>query len=233
MSSFTSGPERRLLFDNDDGETYDIRAERSPIIDRPLGEETREVHPEEPRITSTGMIVRPTPSIETSVSSSEPPRVPVTGILEYGEELFLLANLELVWVLVPLSRELLLEEVVEVMTLLVTIVIELMEDLLVDKEDLVEEDLQEEEEVNHLIMVIVMVMVMEKKVMKTVVFQVIEDHQALKDCRDLQVYKVFKDQEVYKVIEVYKDPLEDRVYKVYMVCLGFKDPEDLEVLEDI
>ena len=30
------------------------------------------------------MVVRPTPSIETSVSSSEPPRVPVTGILEYG-----------------------------------------------------------------------------------------------------------------------------------------------------
>ena len=122
MSSFTSGPERRLLFDNEDGETYDIRAERSSVIDRPLVEGSREVCSGEPRITSTGMVVRPTPSIETSVSSSEPPRVPVTGILEYGEELSLLVNLELVWVLVPLPRELLLEEVVEVMTLLVIIV---------------------------------------------------------------------------------------------------------------
>ena len=102
------------------------------------------------------------------------------------------------------------------------------DDLLVE-----EEDLQEEEEVNHLLMIMVMVMVMERKVMKTVVFQVIEDHQAHKNHKDLQVYKVFKDQEVYNVIEVYKDPLEDRVYKVYMVCLGFEDPEDLEVLGDI
>ena len=84
MSSFTSGPERRLLFYNEDGETYDIRAERPCVIDRPLVEGSREVHSGEPRISSTGMVVRSTPLIETSVSRTEPPTVPVTGILEYG-----------------------------------------------------------------------------------------------------------------------------------------------------
>ena len=63
ISGFTPSPERRLLFDNEDDETYDIRAERSLIIDRPLGEEMREVHSKEPRVTSTRIIVRPTPSI--------------------------------------------------------------------------------------------------------------------------------------------------------------------------
>ena len=83
MSGLTSGPKRRLLFDNEDDDTYDIRSERSPILDRQLEEEIRGVHFEEPRITSTGMVMRPTPST-TLVSSFEPPRLPVTGILEYG-----------------------------------------------------------------------------------------------------------------------------------------------------
>ena len=69
----------------------------------------------------------------------------------------------------------------------------------------------------------VMEMVMEKRVMK-VVYQVIEDHQALKEYKDLQVCKGFKGLEGFKVIEVYKDPWVDRVYKVYAGIPGERGP---------
>ena len=84
VTDFVSGPERRILFDNNDDEVYGNGATRAHIENSPYSVGTREVHSEEPRLISTSVPVRPTSSIGTSVSSSEPPRIPVTGILEYG-----------------------------------------------------------------------------------------------------------------------------------------------------
>ena len=84
ITEFASGPERRILFDNNDDETYGNGATRAQIVNSPYRAETREIHSEEPRSVSTSVPVRPTSSIGTSVSSSEPPRIPITGILEYG-----------------------------------------------------------------------------------------------------------------------------------------------------
>ena len=84
ITESVSDPERRILFDNDDEETYDNRAERSQMVDRPFREETRETHSEEPRIVSPRATVRSTSSIGISMSDSEPTRIPVTSILGYG-----------------------------------------------------------------------------------------------------------------------------------------------------
>ena len=84
ITEFASGPERRILFDYNDDETYGNEATKAQIVNSPYRIETREVHSEEPRSVSTSVPVRPTSSIGTSVSSSEPPRIPVMGILEYG-----------------------------------------------------------------------------------------------------------------------------------------------------
>ena len=61
-----------------------MRAKRFPVIERQRDKRSRETHSGEPRITSTGIVVGPTPSIETLLSSNEHLRVPVTGILKYG-----------------------------------------------------------------------------------------------------------------------------------------------------
>ena len=84
ITDFVSGPERRILFDDNDDETYGNGATRIQIVNSPYSVETREVCSEEPRSISTSVLVRLTSSIGISVSSSEPPRIPVTGILEYG-----------------------------------------------------------------------------------------------------------------------------------------------------
>ena len=82
ITELSSALERRTLFDDD--ETYESRAERSQIVDSPFREETRDINSEEPRISVAGIPVRPTLPRETSISSSKPPSVPVTGMLGYG-----------------------------------------------------------------------------------------------------------------------------------------------------
>ena len=84
VTEFVSGPERRILFGNNDDETYSNGATRAQIVNSPYRIETREVCSEESRTVSTSIPVRPTSSIGTSVSSSKPPQIPVTGVLEYG-----------------------------------------------------------------------------------------------------------------------------------------------------
>ena len=81
ITELSSVPERRTLFDGD--ETYEIRAERSQIVDSSFREETRDILPEEPRLSATAIPVRPTLSIETSISSSGTLGVLVMGMLEY------------------------------------------------------------------------------------------------------------------------------------------------------
>ena len=134
------------MFDNNDDETYGNGATRAQIVNSPYSIETREVHSEEPRSVSTSVPVRPTSSMGTSVSSSEPPRIPVTGILEYGEGTATPHRPGTVNTITnTIPRDLLLEEVMEVMTLLVAIVIKQEKDLLVVEEDLLEQEEEEEE----------------------------------------------------------------------------------------
>ena len=84
VNDFASVPERRILFDNGDDEAYGNGATRVHLENSPYSVGTREVYSKEPRSISTSIPVRHTSSIGTLVSSSEPPRIPVTGILEYG-----------------------------------------------------------------------------------------------------------------------------------------------------
>ena len=84
ITESVSDPERRMLFDNDEEETYDNRAERSQMVDRPFREETRETRSEDPRIVSPRVAVRTTSSTGVSISDPEPTRIPVTSILGYG-----------------------------------------------------------------------------------------------------------------------------------------------------
>ena len=222
ITELNSVPERRTLFDDD--ETYETRAERSQIVSSPFCEEFRDIHSEEFQITLTGISERPAPPIELSISSPEPPRVSVTGILGYGGG--------------PASPHRPGTKRTGTSTVSQRVASEggggsddsssdhshcQKEDPQVEVGDLSEE----EEEVILLIMVMEMEMVMEMRVMK-VVYLVIEDHQVPKDCKDPWVPKVFKDPEDFKVIEVCKDPLVDRVYKV---CVVYPEKEDHEVLE--
>ena len=141
MANFTSRPERRILFDNNDDETYGNGATRAQIVNSPCRIETREVHPEEPRSISTNVPIRSTSSIGTSVSSSELPRIPVTGVLGYGGGTAVPHRPRAMNTATHTThRELPLEEVMEVMILLATIVIEQEKDLLVAQEDLLEEE---------------------------------------------------------------------------------------------
>ena len=83
ITELSSVPERRTLFDDDD-ETYETRVEKSQIVDSPFHEDSRAICSEEPRLTLTGSSGRPVPPIESLISSSEPPGVSITGILGYG-----------------------------------------------------------------------------------------------------------------------------------------------------
>ena len=57
ITDFVSGPERRILFDNNDDETYGNGATRAHIVNSPHSVETKEVHSEEPRSISTSVPV--------------------------------------------------------------------------------------------------------------------------------------------------------------------------------
>ena len=94
ITNFVSGPERRILFDNNDDETYGNGATRAQLVNSPYSEETREVHSEEPRLISTSVPVRPTSSIGRR-SSSEPPEYLLQVYWNMEEELLLLVDLEL------------------------------------------------------------------------------------------------------------------------------------------